>query len=621
MKDKLLYTTRELFDSYLRGKKFAIPPYQRGYKWEPKDIERLLRDINEFIPNDELDLFYCLQNITLVENEDSYNVVDGQQRLTTLTVMLSYLGEYNLINDKLCYNVRQETEDFLGEYIFKESIIRTIGSWDGLLDITSADGKDYDYQDIFYLFEAYKTVQKWFEARPQLVSAMKDKILNHLKLIVNLPKNIDEQELFENLNGKRVPLDGADLIRALIITRVAKSEVGELDDSTKQNVLINERRVKIGLMLDAINLWWTDENKQDYFRQFTKEAKISENSSINFDSKTSPINNLYKLFCLIYNNRELSMDFFEKKSTEDGFLNNLQILQRTIENWYNDSQLYHHILFTSIHASDPDKERKLTKLTFSDFYLKWKECHRKEFIRWMKDRIARYETFDELLKQSKITDEENEQNAKDENWFDNKLVSVSTLLDIIHILSSKSSAKLPAKYFKAYKEDLEHIFPQTPIGDRIKDKEKQTQILQQYLGIINKLSKEEPIVIEESEINWDNIEWRNDIKERIKSLIEKLLPINSLGNMCVLHESVNRGYGNDFFLEKRIDIMRKSQKGFLIRPHVYDAFNKIFIERQEDTIDMEMMSKWDKNDILERRKYIIGEIQKFLANEQTERIS
>ena len=613
-KDKLLYTTKELFDSYLCGKKYAIPPYQRGYKWEAKDIDRLLRDINDFIPNDELDLFYCLQNITLVEKDSAYNVVDGQQRLTTLTVILSYLGEYNLINKKLCYNVREETEDFLCKYIFKESNIRDIQSWEDFLKATSEDA-DYDFQDIFYLFTAFKTVQKWFEGRPQVEMAMKDKILNHLKLIVNLPKNIDEQELFENLNGKRVPLDGADLIRALIITRVAKTEVGELDDTTKQNVLINERRVKIGLMLDTINLWWTDANKQDYFRQFTKEARISDTSSIKFDEKTYPINNLYKLFCLVYNKGNLSMDFFEKKSTEEGFLHDLQILQRTMENWYNDSHLYHLILFTSLHASEPNKEKNLTKLAFSDFYQKWKEYHRKDFIRWMKDRIARCETFDDLLGQFDISLEDNEHKAKEENWFDNKLVSVSTLLDIISILSTNSNGRLTAKYFKAHKEDLEHIFPQTPIGDKIKDKDKQTQILKQYLSIINKLSKEEKIIIEDNDIDWDNIEWRNGIKDQINNLITELIPINSLGNMCVLHESVNRGYGNDFFLEKRIDIMRKSQKGYFIRPHVYDAFNKIFVERQDDTIDMTMMTKWDKDDILERRKYIITEIHKFLSNE------
>lgn len=194
--DKLLYSSKELFDSYLHGKKYSIPPYQRGYKWDTKDIERLLKDINEFSPNEDLDLFYCLQNITLVECKDSFNVVDGQQRLTTLIVILSYLDEYKLINEKLQYNVRRETEEFLEEYIFKPSELRNIKNWNQLLEVAT---KDYDYQDIFYLFNAYKTVQSWFKDNPDTVSVMKDKILNNVKLIVNLPKNIEEQELFENI--------------------------------------------------------------------------------------------------------------------------------------------------------------------------------------------------------------------------------------------------------------------------------------------------------------------------------------------------------------------------------------------------------------------------------------
>ena len=144
MNDKLLYTTKELFDSYLHGKTYSIPPYQRGYKWDTKDIDRLLKDINDFCPNEELDLFYCLQNITLVENADSFNVVDGQQRLTTLTVILSYLGEFDLINGKLHYNVRNETEKFLKEYIFKPNNIKSIQTWEQLLAITNNEGNDYD---------------------------------------------------------------------------------------------------------------------------------------------------------------------------------------------------------------------------------------------------------------------------------------------------------------------------------------------------------------------------------------------------------------------------------------------------------------------------------------------
>lgn len=616
--DKLLYSSKELFDSYLHGKKYSIPPYQRGYKWDTKDIERLLKDIYEFSPNEDLDLFYCLQNITLVESLDSktFNVVDGQQRLTTLTVILSYLDEFELINEKLQYNVRQETENFLKEYIFKSSKLKNIQDWNQLLEIAGYKEKDYDYQDIFYLFNAYKTIQAWFEANPNSVSAMKDKILNHVKLIVNLPKNIEEQELFENLNGKRVPLDGADLIRALIITRVAKKEVGDLDDSIKQNVLINERRVKIGLMLDRINLWWADDNKKNYFHQFTKESKASDENTISFNDVTYPINYLYKLYVLAYGEGVLDMEFFEKKVIEDGFLEELQLLQRTMENWYNDKVLYHLILFTSIYARE--KSEDFPTLNFKELLKQWKELYRKDFIRFLKKRIANTEVFDDLIKQSERSKEENEKTAFSENWYDKKLVMVSTLLDIISILSS-NSAYLPARHFKVYKEDLEHIFPQTPVGDRIKDKVKQTQILKEYLEIINQsLSEEEKIYIDDCDINWNDQNWKDSIKSHINDKIKKVIPVNSLGNMCVLHESVNRGYGNDFFLEKRIDIMRKSQDGYFIRPHVYDAFNKIFLERHDESIDMKMMNRWDKSDILARREYIIKRISNFLntSNEQ-----
>lgn len=542
--------------------------------------------------------------------------MDGQQRLTTLTVILSYLNEYELINEKLQYNVRKETEEFLKEYIFKPNELKNIQNWEQFLENTSIKGKDYDYQDVFYLFNAYKAIQTWFETYPNSVTAMKDKILNHVKLIVNLPKNIEEQELFENLNRKRVPLDGADLIRALIITRVAKKEIGDIDDSIKQNVLINERRVKIGLMLDRINHWWADENKKNYFHQFTKESKVPDEESISFNDVTYPINHLYKLYVLAYGEGVLDMEFFEKKVIEDGFLDELQLLQRTMESWCNDKELYHLILFTSIYAREKIKEEPV--LSFKELLHQWKKLYRKDFIRFLKKRIASTEVFNDLINQTERCKEENEKTAFLENWYDNKLITVSVLLDIISILSSNSTC-LPARHFKAYKEDLEHIFPQTPVGDRIKDKIKQTQILKEYIDIINQsLSEEEKININDCDIDWENQNWKDDIKFRINNRIEKVIPVNSLGNMCVLHESVNRGYGNDFFLEKRIDIMRKSQEGFFIRPHVYDAFNKIFLERHDESIDMKMMNRWDRSDILARREYIIKRISNFLntSNEQ-----
>ncbi len=117
-------------------------------------------------------------------------------------------------------------------------------------------------------------------------------------------------------------------------------------------------------------------------------------------------------------------------------------------------------------------------------------------------------------------------------------------------------------------------------------------------------------------INWYDDEWRQQTEELVNEYLAKLIPVNNLGNMCLLNRSVNRGYGNDFFLEKRIDVMRKSQEGNFIRPHVYDAFNKVF-KKREEKIDMEQMTKWGKEDILQRCDFIIKQIKKFLSNGDT----
>lgn len=79
---------------------FIIPPYQRGYRWESRQVEELLDDLLDFVKslktkrnrnNEGHEPYYCLQPITVVrhpENADTYFVVDGQQRLTTIYILI-----------------------------------------------------------------------------------------------------------------------------------------------------------------------------------------------------------------------------------------------------------------------------------------------------------------------------------------------------------------------------------------------------------------------------------------------------------------------------------------------------------------------------------------------------
>ncbi len=622
MNSDLLYSIENIFGSYLGDKKYIIPAYQRGYKWEAKDVTRLLDDIATFEPNEELDLFYCLQNITLVEAKDNvdgsqsikgYNVVDGQQRLTTLIVILSFLQEYQIIKDKIEYNVRPQTEDFIREYLYQKSNLGEFPDWDSFLKYCDENGKDYNYQDIFYLFQSYKTVSKWFKAHPDK-ETMKDKILHNVKMIVNLTKNVEEQDLFENLNGKRVPLDGADLIRAIIITRVAKQEIVEFEGTIKANVILNERRIRIGMALDEMNRWWSQSEVFTYFRNFAKEAKVEAGSAVAFNDEIYPINHLFKLYVLAFSNGNLSMDTFEKESVEDGFFDKLVDFHRTLQDWYRDQELYHLILFAYLYGGKPDNKGKIQSSSFQKIYLAWKDKSKREFIDWLKERIQENDEIKDLIPEKDESSEENESKAFEEYYFDAKYICIYVLLDIIDILKSPNRInRLPARNFKAADEDLEHIFPQTPIGDRVKNPQKQTQILKMYIETINTFIKEgEWVQIDENAINWKDGKWRETTRELINGKLWKVIPINSLGNICLLHRNVNRGYGNDFFLDKRIDVMRKSQDGLYVRPHVYDAFNKVFLERKPDSIEVNAMTRWDKSDILARRKNIIEKISDFL---------
>ena len=76
--------------------RFWIPAYQRGYRWKPLQVTQLLEDMREFCHrrNPQPEEFYCLQPLVLKAVEGgAYEVVDGQQRLTTVLLILRHFNE------------------------------------------------------------------------------------------------------------------------------------------------------------------------------------------------------------------------------------------------------------------------------------------------------------------------------------------------------------------------------------------------------------------------------------------------------------------------------------------------------------------------------------------------
>lgn len=141
---------------FLSGKNFFIPDYQRGYRWTSTEVCKMLDDFYEFLLRIELDQveegeFYCLQPIVVKERPDLdkdgqqwYEVIDGQQRLTTLYLILKVLREFvNPRNSKfvpyhLVYETRQSN--------LEDDVLATVGT--DVFDATA--NVDAYYMDIVY---------------------------------------------------------------------------------------------------------------------------------------------------------------------------------------------------------------------------------------------------------------------------------------------------------------------------------------------------------------------------------------------------------------------------------------------------------------------------------------
>lgn len=221
--NELIYSVRYIFQEYLSKHNcvfFNIPEYQRGYKWTADNVKQLLNDLNNFgLRRQTAEEFYCLQNITVakevVDKTSCINVIDGQQRLTTLYIVLSYIQRsltHKIIPidaDILHYSVRKTTDAFLREKV------RTGTLWDKEINPDDAESKDQ-----YYIMEVAKAVDDWFKDN----TLPTDVILDNLKLIVNHVDNGEEETVFASLNGGKVDLDGADLVRAILITRAARQK-------------------------------------------------------------------------------------------------------------------------------------------------------------------------------------------------------------------------------------------------------------------------------------------------------------------------------------------------------------------------------------------------------------
>ena len=138
-----------ILDTKLVGEikgEFVVPSYQRGYRWGEDEVIRLLDDIYQNGKNN-----YCLQPVVVRKRDESFELVDGQQRLTTLYLIYKYMKNVNPFFSDPGFSISYDTRDHSADFL------KTI-------DLS----KQEDNIDFWFMANAYKTIQKWFEQDIQI---------------------------------------------------------------------------------------------------------------------------------------------------------------------------------------------------------------------------------------------------------------------------------------------------------------------------------------------------------------------------------------------------------------------------------------------------------------------
>ena len=187
--------------SELLGMKFLIPSYQRGYRWTEQQVKDLLNDVNEFAPQKVGDesTWYCLQPLVVrkmdeidprlekeTDKKDWYEVIDGQQRLTTIFIILNLLDNQQL---SLLYQTRPRSNDFLKNI--------------------KNDQEDSNI-DFHFMLEAKKTATEWPGDKPNLVQKLKENCK-----VIWYETEENAYDVFKRLNSGKISLSNAELVKAL----------------------------------------------------------------------------------------------------------------------------------------------------------------------------------------------------------------------------------------------------------------------------------------------------------------------------------------------------------------------------------------------------------------------
>ncbi|MCX7955448.1 MAG: DUF262 domain-containing protein [Bacteroidales bacterium] len=556
---------KSIFD--LLGYNFVIPSYQRGFRWTKSEVEQLLNDIWDFTrkENKKQGEFYCLQPIVVKKTNRAYEVIDGQQRLTTIHLILSFIEKFHL---------KSTLQDVYFKEKFTIKYVTRPKSEEFLQNITEIEyqNKQNDNIDFYFINEAFKVIEKWFsnlnrnkkEQFLQVFLGELNEPTSHPVVVIWYEINDSSKnvvDIFTRLNIGKIPLTNAELVKALLL----KSQNFPENVVNIKQIQIATEWYSIEKSLQNDNFWYFIYNGTD------KKYDVRIEYILDLISKKNKTSDHYYTFLFFY-----SKLVNEKENIDDiwWYIKSHYLI---LEEWFNDFEFYHYIGYLIT-----------CEYSINEIIEEYKNKTKNEFRDCLKKKIK------ELINCT-------EEKLVELTYGTSKVKKILLLFNIQTIINSGNFAlSFSFSHYKNANFEIEHVRSRS--DKFITSEKKQREFLKDLaLFLIDS------DMVTDEDIEKENEESKKEILKKIKQMqndekinnieFESLFNmarkyfheeddsfVDNISNLALLDAETNRSYGNSFFAIKRMKIIENDKKGKFIPIATKNLFLKYYSRKPKNYI-------------------------------------
>ena len=593
--------------SELLGKHYYIPNYQRGYRWGKDEVSKLLDDIWDFASHRKSE-FYCLQPLIILPHKLSdaknlqppiilpqepsdaeetalYEVLDGQQRLTTLNLIVHYVNEHFRGKSKhsemyLHYQTRSESSEAFSSISIDE---------DGRVEMEGGSRPSIDF---WHIKHAYEYIHSWFSEKKGdsrfKDNTFQDVFLDQVKVIwYEIDRGEDPIKVFERNNIGKIPLADVELIKAFILKGDKRSDSNYL----RRQLEIAREWDEIEQGLRNPNLWAFIFGNKSMPDICIEQLFVV---ALELEDEKKP-----KIYDLVEENLE------EEEGYLEGLWQRVKDLYSMIVDWYHDHKAYHYIGYLTQMGV---KVQSICALISEN-------DTKAQFIDKLRSKISEGE-----IRKLHYTKEDgfyklNEGEKNKELYGGKEVFPLLLLYNIELCLREGSTERFPFETLqlegeKRIKWDIEHIDSQTPT--EIQAKKEQNEWLEATREALRSdidqdLGDRIKAYITQESNEQENFE---DLRERLQELAEEKEDeySQSIGNLALLDAGTNRSYGNSLFMNKRTKLQERECQGQFIPRGTKTAFMKYFSGSRL------ALDKWSTEDKCAHEAYIYDLVKDYIKN-------